>query len=312
MVDSRARHNGTPPRVAIIILNWNGLRDTTECLESLRKVTYPSCRVVVVDNGSSGNDVEALRSAYGNSIDLVANDRNYGFSEGCNMGIRHALANLAPDHLLLLNNDTTVAPGFLDELVNTALSDPRIGIVGPKIYFYDEPARIWYAGGKINYWLGRMYHRGIGKQDSAAYDKSIDIDFASGCCMLISKRVVTDVGLLDPGFFFGNEDYDICIRAARQGFRLVYAPRAKVWHKVGSSMGNVRYRRSSFNTYQYGKTYFALRRKHLTTPQFCTSVLWYLIAYVPRLTWLYLRYDRRWSTLKSYFTGLLDYLRKKP
>ncbi len=302
----------TPPRVAVIILNWNGLKDTRECLDSIRKATYPNCRVVVVDNGSSGDDVAVLRSTCSDLIDLVVNDRNYGFSEGCNAGIRYAMANLSPDYLLLLNNDTIVALDFLDEMTRVALSDPRIGIVGPKIYYYDEPQRIWYAGGKINYWLGRMYHRGIGKPDSAAFSRTIDIDFASGCCMLISREVITQVGLLDPVFFFGNEDYDISIRAARRGYRLVYAPGARIWHKVGSSTGNVRYRRSSFNTYQYGKTYFALRRKHLSTPQFYTSVLWYLVAYVPRLAWLYLRYDRRWSTLKSYLAGLVDYLRKKP
>ena len=123
------------PKVSIIILNWNGLQDTIACLESLQKVTYPNCAITVVDNGSKGDDVQILRDRYGNHVHIVANDNNYGFSEGNNIGIRASLHQEA-DYLLLLNNDTVVAPNFLAELVQAAVDHNDTCIVHPKIYDY--------------------------------------------------------------------------------------------------------------------------------------------------------------------------------
>lgn len=302
----------TTPKVCIIILNWNGLADTIDCLESLRTITYPNYEVVVVDNGSWGNDVQALREKYANYIHIIRNDKNYGFAGGNNIAIRRALEHSKPDYFLLLNNDTTVAPDFLRELVAVAVCDTTIGIVGPKIYYYDDPARIWFAGGYINFWLGRFYHRGMNRIDSGQFSHTLDVDFVTGSCMLLSREVLLRVGLLDDSFFFGGEDYDISIRAARHGYKVVLAPKARIWHKVGATTGNDRHRMSAFKTHRYARDHFVVRRKLLNTPQFCVSIVWYLLASVPRLAWLYLRYDRRFSTVKSYAIGLLDYIRKKP
>ena len=108
------------PKVSIIVLNWNGLDDTIECLESLRDVTYPNYRVIVVDNGSAGDDVRILRERFEECAHIIANDRNYGFAEGNNIGMRYALDSFDPTYLLLLNNDTVVAPDFLDKLFKVA------------------------------------------------------------------------------------------------------------------------------------------------------------------------------------------------
>ena len=138
------------PKVSIIILNWNSLDDTVHCLESLEKITYPNYDIIVVDNGSKGNDAEILREKFKGYIHIIENDKNYGFPEGCNIGMRYALKNSAPDYILLLNNDTTVAPDFLAEMVKIAESDPLIGIAGPKIYFYHEPYKIQSVGLQID------------------------------------------------------------------------------------------------------------------------------------------------------------------
>jgi len=118
----------SPPKVCIIVLNWNGLSDTVECLESLRKLGYSNYGVIVVDNASKGDDVEVLKQRYGGYVYLIKNDRNYGFAEGNNIGIRYALGNLKPDYYFLLNNDTVVAPDVLDELVAVGERDDRIGV----------------------------------------------------------------------------------------------------------------------------------------------------------------------------------------
>jgi GT2 family glycosyltransferase len=143
------------PKVSIIILNWNGLEDTSECLESLKKVTYANYETIVVDNGSDGDDVKILREKFGDYIHVINNDNNYGFAEGNNIGMRYVLSR-GTDYVLLLNNDTTVAPEFLVEMIQVGESDEKIGVLGPMIYLYDKPNVIWEAGGRINWWLGAI------------------------------------------------------------------------------------------------------------------------------------------------------------
>src|SRR5690349_12247575 len=137
------------PKVTIIILNWNQPHYTLACLKSLQKISYPDFKVIVLDNGSVDDSlaqIEALLSQLNFEVELIANGVNLGFAEGNNIGIRQALKQEA-DYVLLLNNDTEVAPGFLEPLVEFAERKPEAGIVGPKIYYYDEPQRIWSAGG---------------------------------------------------------------------------------------------------------------------------------------------------------------------
>ena len=143
------------PKVSIIILNWNGLEDTIECLESLKKITHPNYEVIVVDNGSEGNDAQMLQERFGDYIHIIRNDKNYGFAGGANIGMRYVLNNSAADYVLLLNNDTVVDPEFLTELVKVAEADPAIGITGGKIYYYDNPGQLQFVWGRIGLRAGR-------------------------------------------------------------------------------------------------------------------------------------------------------------
>jgi len=156
------------PKVSIIILNWNGLKDTTECLESLKKVTYPNYEVIAMDNGSQGSDVQVLQEKFGDYIHLIQNDKNYGFPEGCNIGMRYALIRGA-DCILLLSNDTVVDSEFLTEMVKVAEADSSIGITRSKIYYYYELNRIQAVGRKINWWLGDIETYGE-EEDGGQYN----------------------------------------------------------------------------------------------------------------------------------------------
>ena len=118
------------PKISVIILNWNELDDTIECLDSLKKITYPNYEIIVVDNGSKGNDAQVLQEKFSDYIHLIQNDRNYGFTGGTNIGMRYALNNSAPDYILVLNSDTVVDSEFLAEMVKVTEADPASGIAG--------------------------------------------------------------------------------------------------------------------------------------------------------------------------------------
>ncbi|CAJ35482.1 glycosyltransferase family 2 protein [Methanocella arvoryzae] len=227
-----------PPQVAIVILNWNNGTVTVDCLRSLEKLSYSNFFTLVLDNGSTDDSLEILHRAYP-GISVVQNDKNLGFAGGNNPGIRLALEQGA-DYVLLLNNDTEVAPDFLDELIKVAEADPKIGIASAKIYYYSEPDRLWFAGGKVNYWKGWTQHLGDLEKDVGQYDHTTDTDFVSGCAMLIRREVIEKIGVLYEPFFLYYEDSDYCSRARRAGYRIVMAPKAKVWHKVSSTTGKIK------------------------------------------------------------------------
>ncbi len=221
----------TPPRVAIIILNWNGLEDTPACLASLNRLDYPAYDIVVVDNGSSDNSVAAIRAAYP-QVTLIETGDNLGYVGGNNIGLKWAKA-AGVDYALLLNNDTEVTPDFLSLLVETAEADPMIGIVGPTIYYFDRPEVIWSAGGIINWKRGNTCMIGLDEVDRGQFGQTPQpVDFVTGCALLIKMPLVEQVGPLDPRFFAYYEEAEWCVRVARAGYKILHVPQAKIWHKI--------------------------------------------------------------------------------
>lgn len=228
--------SAVPPSVAVVVLTWNGRDLTLDCLRSLEAVTTPNVRVMVVDNASTDGTVDAIRARYGDRIDILENPANLGFAAGNNAGIRRAMDDGAR-FVLLLNNDTTVAPNFIDELLPPMRESDTIGIATPKIYFAEPPNRIWYAGGEISLWRGIARHVGIRETDRGQHDRPRDVDYASGCALLARREVFERAGLLDESYRAYFEDADLCMRAARAGFRIRYVPTAKVWHRISASTG---------------------------------------------------------------------------
>ncbi len=218
------------PNVAIVILNWNGLQDTLECLESVKKITYPNYTVVVIDNGSKGNDAEVIEEKFGDFVYLIKEERNLGFAGGCNVGIRRALHSGAK-YILLLNNDTVVDPDFLNELVNFAQNNLQIGIIGPKVYYYEQPNRLFNAGGKVNFYTGSTPFIGEGTASGGLFDKIEEVDFVVGCALLIKEETIRRIGLLSEKYFAYYEETEWCTKAKKAGFKVVYMPNAKIWHK---------------------------------------------------------------------------------
>lgn len=223
------------PRVAVIVVNWNGRDITLECLRSLSSLTYPQADLIVVDNASTDGSAEAIRAHYPN-VTLLAMPQNLRFAGGNNAGIREALARGA-DMVLLLNNDTVVDKDFLTHLVARMIVDETCGMVAPKILYFDQPDRIWFAGGEISMWTGTMKHTGIREVDCGQHDTVREIDYASGCCILVRAGVIRKIGMLDESYHMYTEDADWSIRTRRAGYKIVYEPQARVWHKISVSAG---------------------------------------------------------------------------
>lgn len=223
------------PLVYIIILNWNGIQETIDCLESLKKIDYVNYKIVVVDNGSIDNSVSILEKNYPN-IDLLKNEKNEGYAGGNNSGIEYVLK-YNPDYVLFLNNDTVVSKDFLITLVSVAQSDPNIGIVGPKIYYFNKPEIIWFTGGKIDYVNGPFIHLDMFKKDTNANSKTKEVDYINGCSLLIKSSVLKKIGGFGKKYFAYVEDIDINMHAHRLGYTSYIVPSAKIWHKPSSSTG---------------------------------------------------------------------------
>ena len=217
------------PRVSIVILNWNSYQVTLDCLLSLRKMDYHNFEVVLVDNGSVDESPEKLQENVP-EIRLIRNATNLGFAGGCNVGMRDVLRRRT-DYLLLLNNDTIVAPDFLSQLVRVAESDEKIGAASPKILFFDHPGRLNYAGGEHRLW--RLFPKvfGLRQLDDGRYDKLREVSFLTGCAFLIKAEVVRKIGVLEEIYFHFYEDIEWSLRVLKAGFKTFYVPAAKIWHK---------------------------------------------------------------------------------
>lgn len=227
------------PKIAIILVNYNGVNDTFECIESLSTSTYNNFKIIVVDNKSTDNSAQILRkyqSKY-NYILLEAKN-NDGFSSGNNIGIRYAVEHKF-DYVLLLNNDTLVDKHFLKELILTQNYYEDKAIISSKIYYAYDRNRIWYAGGTFNKITSRTEHIGIHEIDCGQFNEEKKVSFISGCCMFIPIEAILKVGYMEDLYFLYCEDTDYGCRFLEKGYDLIYQPKAILYHKVNSSTNKI-------------------------------------------------------------------------
>ncbi|KUK74346.1 MULTISPECIES: glycosyltransferase family 2 protein [Methanobacterium] len=171
-------------------------------------------------------------------ITLIKNSENRGFPGGNNVGIKFALEFFDPDYILLLNNDTVVDENFLGELIKNGDSND-VGIMGPKIYFYDEPQTIWSAGCKISWKLSRGIQIGTNEVDTGQYNEINEVEYVSGSAFLIKTEIIKRIGLMDEDYFLYFEESDWTLRANQEGFKSLYVPTSCIWHKVSRSGGGI-------------------------------------------------------------------------
>ena len=219
--------------IAVILVNWNGFDFTWACLESLRKVDFPEFKILLVDNASENQEAERLKKAFP-EIELIENAQNLGFAGGNNVGIRFALDH-GFSHVLLLNNDTEVEPDFLGEMILIIRQDPGLGVVQPLILFLQEREKIWSAGGRWMPAVGRAITIGDREPVADFRVEKRSLDWATGCCMLISRAALLKTGLLNEQYFAYFEDVEWSLRFRKEGFGIVLAEKAVIYHEAGAS-----------------------------------------------------------------------------
>jgi hypothetical protein len=286
------------PLVYIVILNWNGWKDTLACVESCRKLAYDNFHIVIIDNGSVDGSEHILRNALPN-IELIQSGSNLGFAGGNNIGIHVALKHTA-QYIWLLNNDTTVEIAALKALVEAAEKYPGAGIIGSKIFTYSDSNRLWFAGGFWRVAKLLLKIRGEGEEDRGQYDQLREVDFITGCSLLIRASAVLDIGLLDERYFLYWEDTDWNARAAKHNWQILYAPGSIVRHKVSSS----------FKRKTYEQAYYYLRNKLLFFERHAPLLLPLVLLFGLLGA---LRYILQGQTnfTRGYLDGLKDYIRRQ-
>jgi GT2 family glycosyltransferase len=227
---------GWRPRVATVVLHYKNLEDTVRCVRSIRRSTVLDQRIVVVDNGPSGPDHDQLVDAVGPGVRTIASGDNLGYAAGNNLGMRLALAD-RPEFVWLLNPDARVEPSTLAGLLAGAEEVPDAGVIGCRIVYDGEPARIWFDGGIVDRSrAGAPSHVNMGLPESKAGPSvTREVDYVTGACMLLRRRMLGRVGLLPEDYFLYFEETEFCLRARAAGWRIVLAGRARMRHLKRSS-----------------------------------------------------------------------------
>jgi len=226
-------HGASPvPKVFVIVLNWNGLADTLECIGSVKALEYPRIRILVVDNGSTDGSPSVLSQRYPD-VTLLRNERNMGFTGGNNVGIAKALE-AGADLVWLLNNDTVLEKDSLTQLVKRISASPEIGLASPVIHFQESPRQVQFSGSYIDWKKKRIVKLAEGE---SLPDAGADVSLW-GTALLIRRSVLERIGFLNDKYFAYHEDEEFCMRAARAGYRAIVVPEARIYHKNARSTGS--------------------------------------------------------------------------
>ncbi|EIM75824.1 family 2 glycosyl transferase [Nitritalea halalkaliphila LW7] len=250
----------TLPKVSLVTVNFNTTAVTRELLCSLRAQHYPNLEIILVDNGSK-EPCAVLAEEFPEVI-YVDTGQNLGFAGGNNAGMEKATG----DYFLWLNNDTEVAPDFLFPLVERFAQNPTIGMVSPKIYFYDAPNTLQFAGfGPISSISGRGFSIGLGEQDEGQFEEARAISRPHGAAMMFSRALWEKIGPMPEVYFLYYEEMDYAAIASRAGFSIWYEPKSRVWHKESMSTG----KQSPLKAFYYGRNRLLYLRRHTRGSKNC-------------------------------------------
>ncbi|MBU1098490.1 MAG: glycosyltransferase family 2 protein [Bacteroidetes bacterium] len=286
------------PKVSILILNYNRAYDTIECIDSLTKITYSNYNILIVDNASTDSSYDILTKQYP-ELEIINSGGNLGYTGGINFGLKILLQRDC-DFILIINNDTLVDKQFLSFMIEEMLKMQDAVAAGASILCEHNRDEIWYAGGEIINWRGLAVHSNKGKSFSEIKQKlkTCEVSFITGCLILIRKKQLPEIGIEDERFFMYLDDIELSIRIGKNGFKLLYVPDAKIYHKV------VGEKESAF------KLYYSVRNRLLLIKEsfnFPYSIIAYgyfvLVIFLKIIYWRFFNY----KFYKAAIRGLKDY-----
>lgn len=288
------------PLIYVVLVNYKGKEHTIECIDSLNKILYKNFKIIVVDNDSNDGCIEFIKKKYKNLI-CISSKTNLGFAGANNLAIRYAIKNSA-DFVLLLNNDTIVEKNFLNELLKpfTEQQFDNVGISIAKIKYYFDRELIWYAGGYISNIKANSQIIGLNEYDNNQFNIAKEVEFATGCCMLISKEVIKNVGYLDESYFLYYEDTDYSCKVIKKGYKIIYYPNSVIYHKESVSTNKFSY------NYQY---YFS--RNRLIFIKNNMKLFNKFIGYPVALAWILKKIVIKEFQVKPCIKGIVDFCIKK-
>lgn len=225
------------PKVALVILNWNGVKHLRQFLPSVMSSVYPYLDIILGDNASTDGSVEFIQQEYP-SIKIIQNDQNYGFTGGYN----RVLAQVEADYFILLNSDVEVSPGWIRPVIDLMESDPLIGAAAPKIRAFNQRSHFEHAGAAggfldsygYPFCQGRMFYEI--EEDKGQYQQSKEVFWATGAAMFVKKKCWQEAGGFDERFFAHMEEIDLCWRLKNMGYKVMYCAESEVFHLGGGTL----------------------------------------------------------------------------
>jgi GT2 family glycosyltransferase len=295
------------PHVVIVIVVWNGIEDTLECLKSLGADCYPHKEILVVDNGSTDRSADRIREE-GHPVTVISSSVNLGFTGGNNLGLLEAEKRGAK-YAFLLNNDTILEPDALSILVDAAEACADTALLSPVVHYYDAPEEVWFCGASLCLARGEALHesrslngeRAVFERDGVATPHVLSSDWVSGCAMLVRMAAVKQVGGFDDRFFLTWEDVDWCVRMKSACWVVGVVPTARIYHKCGRSGARL----TGIHRYYAVRNSLLLAAKHAGS-SYGSAILHVLGRHLRSA----LRSDRvgRWQSFATIFEGLKDHL----
>jgi len=291
---------------SIIIVTRNREEEVLACLKSVLSMSYPNFEVILVDNGSADNTVSKARSQFP-KVKIIEARKNLGANGGKNLGQRKARG----EYILFLDSDTIVDKDLLGELIKVAQSDPKIGMVCPKIYYFDKKDIIWYAGASINLITSQAKNVGNHQKDLGQFDQVRETSFAP-TAYLVSKTVARRLKGHGKIYFMGYVDSDFGYRVKKAGYKVMFCPKAKLWHRIGQYENSRTIRALGYNlplrAYYFARNRVVFMKSHAPLINF----LIFMVTFFPLMNGYFLYkiiVFGGWKYLRPHLEGIFDGLK---
>lgn len=293
----------TESLVSVITVNWNNAAVTCDLLRSIKQHnTYSNLEVIVVDNNSSDDPTQMFLNEYP-SAKVIRNKENLGFSGGNNAGIRTAKGS----YLFFVNNDTEFTPFLVEGLLSIFNNFPDAGIACPKFHYYYSKGTIEYAGySRINMFTGRNYKIGAREKDEGQHNTIKETPYAHGAGMMVSKRVIDQVGPMPEDFFLYYEELDWSEQIRRKGFKIYYQPGSLIYHKESMTTGKM----SPLKTYYLTRNRILFMRRNVRQPALSMFVVFFIFFTIPKNTSVFIARKQK-EHLRSFWKGILWHFNRK-